>query len=725
MIRLAAAIAVGLAALVQDQAHAQDRAQQRADLLAAVVEASAAPPSVEALERVVARRSTLIEEFEDDALAGVWMLDQAGDLLAQLSITAADARLVVGLLPSWERDRALMLADRAVQWTDRAGEHIARRFASQQAILDAGGTITDEDRAVNRRLQEGEMLYRRPLLRARALLLLHAGGALPSRIEEAIQLLESVGPAGTPRRSLRDAWLVSALAASGTSEYTERAGALADALRAEFEDDADGLPVDDQVDPIALVEALLARARLDDTPAGVERIDGMLDDPPFARRSGLRRPMLVGLAIEASARLLAESGAHADAVDRLVDIERRRDIALPDATRTAMVDERLIALPASEASWAGLESDVVLRLARAMVARDRPELDDRAEALLDAHAARLDDADGPAPGAAAVHDLLARVLLANAARADDDAAAAGPRERAAALAIDLLDAPGDASAAVPSPELLAALAQLLLADADRFGLDRGRRLLRAAIDANGTHPAAPRWRLQLAAALLRGDRAPDAVARAIALAESAEATARDGDVRARAVALAGALHARRIARIDALPPEARLVAVLAAAGFADRHPGGGVDAPATQLVLARVYLERGRPRDADAALAALASLPPSIEAGVLAGMAYDQLGRGGEAFAAYRRAAAAMPEPAPGEPPHPRFWSTWLRLLQLLDAQRLAREADDPAAAERIRRTIGGHLLRLRSIDPQLGGGRHRSGFQALERRLGRDYGDG
>src|SRR5690606_20126115 len=103
--------------------------------------------------------------------------------------------------------------------------------------------------------------------------------------------------------------------------------------------------------------------------------------------------------------------------------------------------------------WSGVAADVVLRVARALVAQDRPELDARAVRILEAllerfeaertHAAEGGTAWSEPPERAPAMEFLARLYLASSESLDD-------QRRAVVLVWRLIDASdADLSALLP------------------------------------------------------------------------------------------------------------------------------------------------------------------------------------------------------------------------------------------------------------------------------------
>jgi len=721
---LALAVAAGVALVLAGMAPPA-MAQDRDALLARVAEhteragdrTASAGARAEALSRAIGARALLLERHDDAPEAPVWMLDQAADLLASLALTTADARVLLGLpLPS-ERARAGAAATRASGLARRAGEAISRRFERQRATLADGGDIDQADRALNRRLADVELGVRRPLLLARALVVAAAAAddasAAGDGLGEAVALLEPVRVAPGAASALRDVTLAHALAAAAAADEDDdgddRARAVLDGLLASPPPGADGA---------ILAEAALLRARLS-SPAPADAMLRAADEAPFVTPEGLRDPWLGLLAIEAAARTLADRGRVDRAYELLTSIERRRDLGATADSRSALADERLVALPVDDLAWAQAGAPTALRVARAMLAARSPALDRRAERLLGLLVDRLEDESADGAGQpeqlARARGLLARVLLANAADGPTD----GPRAaRALGLVAAMIESAGTTSAddrsEPPPPELDGLLSPAATRALDRsIAIERPARMLvlASALRAHPAHGEAQRWRLGLASLVLEGDRDAAALDRALALAEGVldtggAAAGADEQLAAAAAEIAAAIYQHKLAALDSTAGSARaradLLEALLALGL--RRADAVADLRAIALELAAVLLELGGRSRAERALSALVHAGDGTEATLLRARALDALARRADAFAAYRRVADALGEPATAQEAGQRFWSVWTRLLELLAIERRERAREDAAEGDRLGSRIRGHLLRLRSIDPALGG---------------------
>jgi hypothetical protein len=694
-------------------------AQDRASLLDAVrqeVDAANAPRLSASerdatLARAIAARAELMRAHADDAHRPVWLLDQAADRLARLSVTLLDLRLVTGLLDPQERDRAMRMAEDAFIDAETAGALIEARFEAQRAVLEAGGELTDEDRELNRRLAETEQAVRRPLLMGRAMALQVGGGGELGEPQRVIELLDGLRVSPGAPRIIRDNALAMALARIEGGAGRPRAAALLDAVLA--------LPPDPTAARLR-AEATLLRARLaQGAQAKAAMVDEAASKPPFTSEEGLRDPALYVAAVEARARVLVEGGLAEAAARTIMGLVERRDLGGTEAQWSAVVDDRLAALAQFGGDWNAVAPDATLRTATALVSRDRPELDARAASMLanlleriDAERERAAKAKGPwtePPEALAAAELLARLDLAAAAHLEDEPAALTRRQRAVSLVLGLLEAQNANLDGLLSP------AATLAIDPLAMGLDlpARRSLLEAALARQPGDPMAHRWRIALAAMLMElGDSWP----RALELSETAMRSA-DAATRADATMLAGAAHAWLVANTEPAAP-ATLDILTRALEFARAHPSSiEIDPDDMGVRLARGLIERNHTGDAAAVLAALGTIPGQ-EATVLRARAYDVLGRREEAFEAYFAAAERLRSQGnDGDD----FWRAWTRVLEMSNERRQEHLAAGRAdAARTIESRLRGHLLRLKAEDPELGGPPWSTRLKVIEASFGR-----
>lgn len=688
-----------LAGLLASSVPAQDGAsQRRADMLTSVnialAEAGADGASgrarAAALDRAIRARAELMSALPADTHRPIWMLDQAADILTRLTMTLADARLVVGLPDQWDRDEAVRAAQSAYELARDAGRRIEERFERQRSILEAGGELAPGDRELNRRLAHTQNSVRRPLLMGRALALRIAGGDGTAEPAEAGALLENLRVGEGEARNIRDGALAIALLAQNGG--AQRARQLLDGVLASGE-----IPPGSRVH----AEAALLRGRLErGVDAQAEAMAEAADTPPFVDAQGLHDPALLVLATEARARVLVEGGRLELGARTLIGLEDRLDLAGSREQRAALADNRLAALAQSGHDWSDISPDVVLRAAGSLVRQDRPSLDEQAIALLAGLLARFEadraraveagEDHTPAPERPAVMELLARLDLATAARLADDSRASEHRDRALRLTHELLSTPG------ADLEGLLAPAATLCVGEHGASLEPAQRrdILAAAIEQGPEHRSASRWRLGLAASLMAAD---EQWPRALELAEKAMERG-DAATRADAVALAGAAHALLVERAG--DGAGSLFVLESALAFVRQHPDAtDIDRADLGMRVAKALLARGQRGDAIGAIAAIEGVP-GVEATILRASAHDAIGQSDRAFAGFLEASRSL-RAEDGD----QYWLVWTRLLELLDAERRKRLGDgNRASAEAMEARIRGYLLRLKSIDADLGG---------------------
>ncbi|MFI4882337.1 MAG: hypothetical protein ACIAQU_07105, partial [Phycisphaerales bacterium JB064] len=346
-----------------------------------------------------------------------------------------------------------------------------------------------------------------------------------------------------------------------------------------------------------------------------------------------------------------------------MELPTRRDFGGTAQQIEGVVDDRLAALAERVGDWSGIAPDVVLRAAQALVSRDRAEYDARAAAMLDGLLARFDamkarlEKDGKAfvpPGEQTpAVELLARLCLVRAQRGGDDAVAL--QVRAIELVVRLLDEEKADLAGLLEPT-----ATLVLNIPEAVPVGARRRLLEAAIDREPQHAQADRWRLGLAAVLINVDRD---WAKALELAQTATRS-QDGETRSQAISLVGAIHTVLVSQDDP-----SLAALREALAFVKQHPSStSLDAEGLALRVATMLVAQGRAEAAREALAAIGN-DQGKRATILRAQALAQLGRKGEAVAAFRRASEMVSIEADGQ----TYWLVWTALLELVDEERRSR----------------------------------------------------
>lgn len=655
---------------------------------------------IEAVERAIAARSALLEALPEDAHHAIWLLDQAADTLTVLSLNLADTRAIVGLPDLGELDATHRAATNAIDLSKRAGEWIEDRFVRQQAILDDGGELAEGDRSLNRRLADSEQALRRPLLLGRALVI-RAGA---DDLAQAAQILDALRLNDGKAAATRDVSLAIAIAA----EQPDRAKQLLQ--RAADQPDAGAL---------THAEATLLLARHEREPQrAVLAMEQAASGPPFIGSQGLAEPALLVLAVEAQARVLLEAGHIEDAAQAILTLDERRNLGGTPVQRSAIADARLAALAERVDDWSGVSPAIVLRSAGALVARDRRVDDARASRMLSTLIGHFDqqqreaEREDRAWASPLEHhramELLARLLLVMAEREPEQPEANRARGEALVLVHRLIE-----REPLPLAGLLPQAATHALGPASRsLEADAREALFEAALQHWPQDDRAHSWRLGLAAILVARDAPLD---RVLALAETAIQSP-EGAVRDEAIALAAAAHAVRVANADGQSESSRQ-ALAQALAFARRFPGQvQYDARSLALDLGRMLVDLGRRPAAEEALDALRGIE-GVQARVLTARALDTLGRGDEAFRAFRAASEAIEYGADNQ----TYWLVWTRLLELLNAERLRRvDAMGPAAGEAIAGTIRGHLLRLGALDASMGGPPWAGRLGAVEASVGR-----
>lgn len=692
-----------LAALVlfASSAVAQDAGSQRAAMVARVEAAvaqanrngAAASERIAALDRAITERWALMTAIPSDSHAPIWMLDQAADELARLTLSLDDARLVVGLQGTEESLEVVRAAETAYGLARRAGEGIEARFEQQRAIIDAGGELAPGDHTLNRRMAEIELAVRRPLLMGRAAALRIAGGANGTDPQDAITQLQGLRVGSGEAEAIRDTALAIAFAyqpggkqqAIDTLERVLSAGSIPSGSRTHAE--------------ATLLRALLERT-LEDQIRAIAQAEAAM---PFVDDAGRLDPALLVLAVEARARVLSEAGELEQAARVFIELEGRTELGGSASQRASLADERLSALAQANDTWPGVAGDVAFRVARALVAQDEPSLDERAIHVLTGLLKRSEDDQEEADAEiAAARELLARLLLATAEPSDDADLVSTRRAEALQLIASMLQTPG-----ADLTGLLDIGATLALGPAgDGLDLAQRRALLSAAIERLPSDRAVNRWRLGLAASLMAP---PQDRPRALKLAEAAmrsDAPATRDD----AIALAGAIHT---SVVDGVAESASsLDALQAALYFARSHPDAtDIDQQELAMKVASALLDRGRREDAVGVLDAVNGVP-GVEAIILRARAQDVLGSNEEAFAAYL-AASSMLRPEAGD----RYWLVWTRLLELLAHERRAR-INKGEATGAMEARIRGYLLKLRAVDAGLGGPEWARRLDRIEREL-------
>ncbi|MEQ8316690.1 MAG: hypothetical protein RIE77_12525 [Phycisphaerales bacterium] len=698
MMRASLAAIVFLASSAVAQDADSPRAAMVARVEAAIADANrdgaAASERKAALDRAIRERWALMTALPSDSYAAIWMLDQAADELARLTLALDDARLVVGMQGKRERAEAVRAAETAYELARRAGEQIEARFERQRSIIEDGGELAPGDRTLNRRLAEIELAVRRPLLMGRAAALRIAGGAEGATPQDAISQLQGLRVESSQAEAIRDTALAIALIhqPGGKQPAIDALGRVLS---------AGPIPSGSRTH----AEAALLRARLErGVDAQVRAIAEAASRSPFVDRTGGIDAALHVLAVEAQARVLAEAGELERAGRALIELEERSEFGGSRAQRASLANGRLSALAQGGHQWRGVAADVTLRAARALIAENEPGLDEQAMELLSHvvdHAAEQD----PEPAELTpARELLARLLLATAERTEDTSESESRRARALSLVVALL---GEQDANLEG--LLSASATRALGPSGHV-LDpaQTRALLAAAIERAPGHASAHPWRLGLAASLMS---AGEGWQRALELAEAAM-TSDDPAVRENAIALAGAAHTLLVQRATDDAPS--LQTLEAALSFAKAHPDAtDIDQEALAMRVAQALLDRGGREDAVGVLDAVRDVQ-GIDAIILRARAHDVLGSRERAFATYLEASSRLRPDARDE-----YWFVWTRLLELLADERRTRSDRGQAIGEMEAR-IRGYLLKLRGVDSQLGGSPWAGRLGAVERSLER-----
>lgn len=702
------AVVIGFTAsvLAQDRTALLERVQRASDRASS----SRVPASdrLAALDRAIEARSELMSAHPTDAHYPIWLLDQAADSLTRMTLTVADARLVVGLLDQWERDDALAAAEAAYLMADTAGVLIETRFEQHRGILEAGGELAEGDRALNRRLAETEQGVRRPLLMGRAMALQVAGGGDAADARKIVELLDGLRVGSGAARVIRDSALAVALDALGGPERRQQAAALLDGVIAEAPAESGSL---------ALAEAALFRARLaEGVDARAKAVAEAADRAPFIDEQGLGVPALLLIAVEALARVLAEGDQLESAARALIAIEDRRDLGGTTQQWTAFADHRLASMAQSYGEWQGVAPDVVLRTARALVAQDHRTLDSRAVAMLGGLLERFVAEENQArevgrawvvpPERAPAMELLARLYLAMAEAHVDAIEMDRERERAVVLVWRLI---GEDD--VDLAGLLPQAATLSLGPVGtRLERQQRRELLEAALQRMPSQAMADRWRLGLAAMLIEGR---EDWSRALDLAEAAMRSA-DPVTQDDATALAGAAHALLVAQVKNDDPTS-LETLRRALDFVQANPSVmGLDRRALGVRVARILVDRESVEHAREAVETLRGMSGK-DVLILRARAMDVLGDVDQAFLAFHAASEIVNPQTDGE----TYWRVFARFLELLDAERRRRlSTQGEEAAAMLEANIRAQLLKLKAIDAELGGPSSAARLTAIEAGL-------
>jgi hypothetical protein len=751
MRRRAAAAAVAMV-VAMGSAHAQATAAEDAKDLSATIAAvdaartdatrdfaseAAAAAAFERLERL---RMPLVAA--DDPRAAIWMADAAEDALTVgLSIGQCGAASAIGLPTPDQRARATALL-RAALASTRAAEAAAR------ATLD-GGTASPELAA---RLDGVELARRIPLIRACAATLAGWSGALPDAdapaiLDAAAARLTALRP-GLPAaaRPLAEACLGLALARLGRA-------ADADAVLAPLAADRRAAPTIRALAIAGLAESAST------SPAGRRRSLDMLRTRHAEALDDATRLLLGDLDF----RLARAAALDATGAEQAAAAPWRAWLdavaAAPPATRDAVRAEAIVRIARA---GDGLD-DAVVRAARALArVREPATREDGAAALRTACA---DPGIDPAVRAVAQLELGRALLLLGRAAEGADAlleyARANQSEPASRHAIDA------AVAAARGTGDAMLLARVLATAVGRFPEHPDHPAWRVeqaalALAPDAPEPAreAPSVRAARAIdALDRADRAgiTDPALRADLAIAAAEAMSEqlDGDAALAALARVGPDDGLPQAMRDRLLEERIRAAVVsgrsldadtAIAGAIAADRAAAADAAARVLrrmsavdlaMLASAPLDARRATDiarlADATVRMAPATPERDEvlarALVAAGLAESAVpvarraieARGdrldlmlalaealwgvggteglGEAMTLYDRVGRAAPERSP------TWWLTQLRRLQILD--RVGRSTE----------SIGPRVMRLRAIDPALGGPQLASAFLELAAR--------
>jgi len=710
------AVAVAFAAWVALGANTAAAAQDRDRLLDRIdsLRARASAPGTDVRMRddllgdVLEAREALMASHPEDAHRPIWLLDQAADTLVRLGLGLEDARLVVGLLDARRHADAIAMAENAYVLADTAGALIDARFRDQQASLDAGEEISEADRALNRRLAERELAVRRPLLMGRAMALQVAGGGPVADANLVLRTLEGVRLPQGSVSGVRDLSMAIALRSLGGTERRTSADVL-----------LQGIIEAEALDPPAIAEAALLRALLeDDSEAAAQAIKEATTRPPFVDDQGLAVPALLVLAIEAGARMHAEAGGLESAALELLSLEQRRDLGGSAGDWTSLANQKLAALAQRYRDWGVVSPDLVLRAARALVARDEPASDELARRMLEDVLLRIrvdaeeaiaaDQSFTPPVERDPARSLLARLYLVAAERTEDGARAQVLQARAVELVAALLDG-RDAEL----DGLIAPTATLVLLPPGR-GLEASARvaILSRAIETSPEHASANRWRLGRAALVIRSE------SRVREALDDARVVMRSGDHQARAdaIVLAGAAHAALVARIDSGEDGSSTVHTLRdALGFVLQHPDAtDLDATMLRLRLAEFLLEREREAGAREAVDLLRPLD-STGALRMTARAYEALRDRDEAVRVYGVLTERLTFDRDGH----AYWDVWVRLLELIDLERRERvRSEDARGAQALTQTLRSQLLKLRAQDPELGGPTYAGRIEAIETRL-------
>jgi hypothetical protein len=678
--------------------------------------------------KLLSARQRLIDAAPDDDRAASWMLDQAADILGELSMRSDEASVLLGIPTPDQVDRVRDGAGRARDLVRRARDAATRSVARLEARLfraaDPAGADAREAAEIEGRLEiliDRELQWRARLLECRSIVLLAAAGqragraASPAELREAAAALASLAVSDAPDELERRLLLAEALLQLARSEASARRRAMV-----QFESVADAPGAARLARLVALMGLAQCAGSADDARARAEALLRAPSDPELA----MLGPAASLLAAEGAAgALLAASGTFDPPSDPQGRPRRLEESLAPLA---GLLDRAPAGLDA--AVWQSL---VLRKLGVAAGDSRRPEELSTAAALGQAIlllSRRAIDESDRLRSEAAAGELLAIVLE----RPDVEGLRALALRELGLLRLRSREPAGRLEGA----RLLTRLVREFPAsdgapDAARTAIETARDVLsgaeagvraeareclvgalREAIVYRPPLAEAGAWRIDLARLLLQQ---PASGFEGAALGEflqllEAEAGAADSDSESLAEQRIRAALARTATSAEPSPDELA-VADLAIGWARLRRSVAGAE---LLVAGAEVLLRARNPRAVEVFREALASAPPALSAraGLGLGRALRQQHRPDEAFAALRSVAAELDRPpaAPGDPTRPAdFWGAWAEMLEILAA---ANSDGSRTASIRL------NLNRLALIDPALGPEAFRSRIAAIRDSL-------
>lgn len=643
--------------------------------------------------RTMAELESALERLTEAAAGDIrrpaWMVDLAETMLNRSAVIRR------AYVP--EPEAEIKRAERVIELLNRA-----ERSANENVnAIEASANATEAEVNALERLRSIEIPSRIPFHRGRAHLILASLAEASRAAAEAERAIRSLSvmdlPPGQARR-MRDILLAFALL---ERDHPGDAARAAELLNGEAE--SDGLLDPAMATHVRVASAIATHRLRSDRAALIEGVNGLTRRPP----------------IEAGGKI--DPGLCLLAIDSLVAELARRDT--PESViEVACAQYNSLLGRVDPAAVASLRPRILERVARLVGSTpvERPPL------AVFARAYQLSRSESGRNEAASLYEQIASgestlsmdalweaiVLRLGGGDADN-------RRKGVVNAIGFVRRAHGAAAlrALMHDALAAALpaARALAESGTRSDRERYLEALRL-VSLAPDLPHADYWRYELARLMLdEAETRVEAIGMLSRLTGSAEVGEHAGSLMRAAVrtdadaAIKSILAARdggdsahvREAATAALPVLRRAV----------EHIGDG----ASRADLADALVEAGDPeaRRLYAGLLESGAAVPGGEARLRIGIARAAMLSGDDAFAfATLKALAAsldVPPADPADSPRPEaFWHAWTIMLEILA------DRDDPARTPAIR----AHVIRLRSIDPTLGGEPWASRIESVERRL-------